>query len=103
VVAVGGSGGGAGARPAPPQPRRARRSRRWLPRGPGTQPAGRRQQPHAARLDPLAPSPHRPPSQIAKLLIIPFVAVMEMVWFNKRFTPPVAASMVVVVIGVSIV
>jgi hypothetical protein len=44
-----------------------------------------------------------PPPQIAKLLIIPFVAVMEMIWFQKRFTPPVAASMVVVVIGVSIV
>jgi hypothetical protein len=41
--------------------------------------------------------------QIAKLLIIPFVAIMEMVWFKRRFTPPVAASMVVVVIGVSIV
>ncbi|KAI8462371.1 MAG: triose-phosphate transporter family-domain-containing protein [Monoraphidium minutum] len=41
--------------------------------------------------------------QIAKLLIIPFVAVMEMVWFQRRFTPPVAASMVTVAVGVAIV
>jgi solute carrier family 35 protein E3 len=41
--------------------------------------------------------------QIAKLLIIPFVAVMELLWFRRRFTPEVVASMVVVVIGVSIV
>lgn len=41
--------------------------------------------------------------QIAKLLIIPFVAVMEMAWFGRRFTPPVVASMVVVAVGVSIV
>lgn len=41
--------------------------------------------------------------QIAKLLIIPFVAVMEMAWFGRRFTPPVVASMVVVALGVAIV
>lgn len=47
--------------------------------------------------------PRPAPSQIAKLLIIPFVAVMEMVWFQKRFTPPVVASMLVVAAGVAIV
>ncbi|GBF98779.1 hypothetical protein Rsub_11361 [Raphidocelis subcapitata] len=41
--------------------------------------------------------------QIAKLLIIPFVAVVEMVWYEKRFTPEVTASMVVVAVGVGIV
>lgn len=41
--------------------------------------------------------------QIAKLLIIPFVAVMEMVWFQKRFTTAVTLSMVTVAIGVAIV
>jgi hypothetical protein len=41
--------------------------------------------------------------QIAKLLIIPFVAVMEVIWFQRRFTPAVTASMVTVVIGVAIV
>lgn len=41
--------------------------------------------------------------QIAKLLIIPFVAVMEVVWFGRRFTPEVTGSMVVVAIGVAIV
>lgn len=41
--------------------------------------------------------------QIAKLMIIPFVCVMEMLWFQRRFTPEVTASVVTVIIGVSIV
>lgn len=41
--------------------------------------------------------------QIAKLLIIPFVAVVEMVWYEKRYTPEVTGSMVIVAVGVAIV
>lgn len=41
--------------------------------------------------------------QIAKLLIIPFVCLVEYVWLGRRFTPRVVAAVVVVVMGVGIV
>eukprot|EP00878_Enallax_costatus_P005590 GHUV01005863.1.p1 GENE.GHUV01005863.1~~GHUV01005863.1.p1 ORF type:complete len:373 (+),score=114.70 GHUV01005863.1:591-1709(+) len=41
--------------------------------------------------------------QIAKLLIIPFVCVVELFWMKRRFTAPVVASILVVVTGVAIV
>ncbi len=42
-------------------------------------------------------------SQISKLLIIPFVCVVEAVWLKRRYTTAVLASMVVVVFGVGVV
>jgi solute carrier family 35 protein E3 len=41
--------------------------------------------------------------QIAKLLIIPFVCVVELVWLKRRFTGPVIGSVLTVIIGVGIV
>ena len=41
--------------------------------------------------------------QIAKLLIIPFVCLVEKFWLGRVFTSSVITSVVVVVIGVSIV
>jgi solute carrier family 35 protein E3 len=41
--------------------------------------------------------------QIAKLLIIPFVCVVELLYMRKRFSAPVVASIAVVIIGVAIV
>lgn len=41
--------------------------------------------------------------QIAKLLIIPFVCLVELFWMKRRFTVPVVCSILVVVTGVAIV
>ncbi|KAG2495895.1 hypothetical protein HYH03_006133 [Edaphochlamys debaryana] len=41
--------------------------------------------------------------QIAKLLMSPFVASVEMLWLKRRFPPTVLLSMVVVLAGVAIV
>ena len=41
--------------------------------------------------------------QIAKLLIIPFVCGVELVWMGRRFTPPVVASIMLVILGVAVV
>ena len=41
--------------------------------------------------------------QVAKLLIIPFVCVVELVWLKRRFTGPVIGSVLTVIIGVGIV
>ena len=41
--------------------------------------------------------------QIAKLLIIPFVCLVEHFWLGKTFSRAVIASVVTVVIGVAIV
>ncbi|PNW87474.1 hypothetical protein CHLRE_02g144300v5 [Chlamydomonas reinhardtii] len=41
--------------------------------------------------------------QIAKLLMSPFVAAVEMLWLKKRFPPAVLACIVVVLAGVGIV
>jgi solute carrier family 35 protein E3 len=41
--------------------------------------------------------------QIAKLLIIPFVCVVELVWMKRQFTPRVVCSILTVVAGVAIV
>eukprot|EP00955_Chlamydomonas_euryale_P017901 190732-Chlamydomonas_euryale.AAC.8 len=41
--------------------------------------------------------------QIAKLLIIPFVCVVEFVWMNRTFRPPVIGSILTVVLGVAVV
>lgn len=41
--------------------------------------------------------------QVAKLLIIPFVCIVELVWLKKTFTLPVVASVLTVVTGVAIV
>lgn len=41
--------------------------------------------------------------QMAKLLIIPFVCLVERFWLQRRFSKPVIASIVVVAIGVAIV
>lgn len=41
--------------------------------------------------------------QIAKLLIIPFVCLVERFWLGKTFSRSVIASVVTVVIGVAIV
>ena len=42
-------------------------------------------------------------AQIAKLLIIPFVCVVEKVWLGKTFSSAIIASVVTVVLGVAIV
>lgn len=41
--------------------------------------------------------------QIAKLLMAPFVCCVEVLWLGKRFSMPVILSIVVVLVGVSIV
>lgn len=41
--------------------------------------------------------------QIAKLLIIPFVCLVEFLWLRRTFTRPVLCSMLAVVLGVAIV
>lgn len=41
--------------------------------------------------------------QIAKLLIIPFVCLVELFWFGRRFTVPVVASILLVILGVAVV
>ncbi|KXZ46534.1 hypothetical protein GPECTOR_42g741 [Gonium pectorale] len=41
--------------------------------------------------------------QISKLLIIPFVCLVEYIWFKRRFTPYTVLSILVVVAGVAIV
>ncbi len=52
----------------------------------------------------LAPSRARPfATQISKLLIIPFVCLVEALWFGKRFTLPLVLSILVVVAGVAVV
>ncbi len=40
---------------------------------------------------------------MAKLLIIPFVCMVELVWLKKTFTLPVVASVLTVIAGVSVV
>lgn len=42
-------------------------------------------------------------SQIAKLLIVPFVCLVERFWLQRHFSRPVIASILVVVAGVGIV
>ena len=42
-------------------------------------------------------------TQVAKLLIIPFVCMVERCWLGRTFTRPVILSMLVVVGGVAIV
>lgn len=42
-------------------------------------------------------------TQIAKLLIIPFVCLVEYVWLGRRFTPRVVAAVATVVVGVALV
>ena len=42
-------------------------------------------------------------TQVAKLLIIPFVCMVERCWLGRTFTRPVILSMLVVVAGVAIV
>ena len=41
--------------------------------------------------------------QISKLMIVPFVCMVEMFYLGKAFAPPVLASIAVVVVGVAIV
>lgn len=41
--------------------------------------------------------------QIAKLLIIPFVCLVELFWLKRSFTPEVTASVATVFLGVAIV
>jgi multidrug transporter EmrE-like cation transporter len=40
---------------------------------------------------------------VAKLLIIPGVCVMELLWFNRNLTPAMWAAVAVVVCGVAVV
>lgn len=49
------------------------------------------------------PASYAAPPQIAKLLIIPFVCMVELVWLRKTFTAPIIASVLTVIAGVSIV
>ena len=44
-----------------------------------------------------------PAPQVCKLLIIPFVCLVEHFWLGKVFTRSVIASVVTVVIGVAVV
>jgi hypothetical protein len=46
---------------------------------------------------------HLSPVQISKLLIIPFVVLVEAVWLKKRFTIPVIFCVLTVILGVGIV
>ena len=41
--------------------------------------------------------------QVAKLLVIPFVCLVECCWLGRVFTKPVIASVLTVVMGVAIV
>ncbi|KAK9817184.1 hypothetical protein WJX72_010758 [[Myrmecia] bisecta] len=41
--------------------------------------------------------------QMAKLLVIPFICLVEYFWLKRTFTPPVLASIAVVIAGVAIV
>eukprot|EP00879_Flechtneria_rotunda_P001975 GHRR01002150.1.p1 GENE.GHRR01002150.1~~GHRR01002150.1.p1 ORF type:complete len:375 (+),score=101.36 GHRR01002150.1:344-1468(+) len=41
--------------------------------------------------------------QIAKLLIIPFVCLVELFWMKRRFTMPVVGSIIIVTCGVAVV
>jgi solute carrier family 35 protein E3 len=41
--------------------------------------------------------------QIAKLLIIPFVCLVELFWMGRRFTTPVVCSILLVILGVAVV
>ena len=41
--------------------------------------------------------------QISKLVNIPFIAMVEMLWLKKHYTVPVLGSMLLVVTGVGIV
>jgi solute carrier family 35 protein E3 len=43
------------------------------------------------------------PLQIAKLLIIPFVCLVELFWLRRSFSPQVVSSILVVIMGVGIV
>mgnify|MGYP001807173592 CR=1 FL=1 len=47
--------------------------------------------------------PNAPHVQISKLLIIPFVCLVEFAWFNRTFTGPMVGSILVVVVGVAVV
>jgi solute carrier family 35 protein E3 len=42
-------------------------------------------------------------NQIAKLLIIPFVCLVELFWMGRRFTTPVVCSILLVILGVAVV
>jgi solute carrier family 35 protein E3 len=42
-------------------------------------------------------------AQIAKLLIIPFVCMVELFWLRRSFTPQVTSAILVVILGVGIV
>jgi solute carrier family 35 protein E3 len=42
-------------------------------------------------------------SQIAKLLIIPFVCLVELFWLRRTFTPQTVMSILVVILGVGVV
>lgn len=46
---------------------------------------------------------HAAPRQISKLLIIPFVCLVEFIWLRRRFTAPTVLAIVIVVTGVAIV
>lgn len=41
--------------------------------------------------------------QIAKLLIIPFVCLVELFWMGRRFTVPVVGAIMLVILGVAVV
>lgn len=41
--------------------------------------------------------------QIAKLLIIPFVCLVELFWLRRTFTPQTVMSILVVILGVGVV
>ena len=43
------------------------------------------------------------PAQVAKLLVIPFVCMIECWWLKRVFTRPVILSVVLVVAGVAVV
>ena len=43
------------------------------------------------------------PAQVAKLLVIPFVCMIECCWLKRVFTWPVILSMLTVVAGVAVV
>ena len=43
------------------------------------------------------------PAQVAKLLIIPFVCMVERCWLGRVFSRPVILSMLTVVAGVAVV
>ncbi len=55
------------------------------------------------RRAPCCPAERDLPVQIAKLLIIPFVCLVERCWLGRVFTKPVILSVLTVVTGVAIV